>query len=215
MRLLDAGAARLDPRVRGYEPGRPQAPGPAADRGLGAAEAPRELEQPAAAVLGVEGVGEADGDGLGCRPSQAHRPRRRCGIGNQTRQDAPRRSLVVQLHIDHLVGSGDHREPRPAHAAADSAGVPQRGLRPRSTGRAVRPAHAGGDQGLAGGAPTVAPQSFGLFLAVSCASARHRTILLMPDLRHSTIQKPGSVAATRYTETTHGRLGHLDRSMAR
>ena len=57
MRLLDAGAAWLDQRVRGHEPGRPQTPGAPADRGLGAAEAPGDLEQPAAAILGVEGVG--------------------------------------------------------------------------------------------------------------------------------------------------------------
>ena len=57
MGLLDAGAGGLDQQVRCFEPGRPQAPGALADRGLGPAEAPGELQQPPAAVLGVERVG--------------------------------------------------------------------------------------------------------------------------------------------------------------
>ena len=57
MGLLDAGA--LDRQVGGLEPGRPQAPGAPADRSLGPAEAPGDVEQPPSAVLGVEGVGQA------------------------------------------------------------------------------------------------------------------------------------------------------------
>ena len=57
MPLSDAGAVGLDQQVRCLKPGRPQAPGAPADRGLGPAEAPGDLEQPATAILGVEGVG--------------------------------------------------------------------------------------------------------------------------------------------------------------
>ena len=54
-------------------PARPQAPRPAG--GLGAAEAPGELEQPAAAILGVERIGQTDGDSCGGlkRDSNAHK----------------------------------------------------------------------------------------------------------------------------------------------
>ena len=68
MRLLDAGAGGLDPQVRCLEPGRPQAPGSS----LGPAEAPGDVEQPPAAVLGVEGVGQADGDVLTRHPAAEH-----------------------------------------------------------------------------------------------------------------------------------------------
>ena len=43
-----------------------------ADRGLGAAEAPGKLEQPPAAILGVERVGQAHGDGLTRHPAAEH-----------------------------------------------------------------------------------------------------------------------------------------------
>ena len=72
MPLWDAGAVGLDPQVRRLEPGRPQAPGALADRGLGPAEAPGKLEQPATAILSVEGVGQADGDILTRHPAAEH-----------------------------------------------------------------------------------------------------------------------------------------------
>ena len=72
MPLWDAGAVGLDQQVRGLEPDRPQAPGAAADRGLGAAEAPGKLEQPPAAILGVERVGQAHGDVLTRHPAAEH-----------------------------------------------------------------------------------------------------------------------------------------------
>ena len=72
MPLWDPGAVGLDQQVRGLEPDRPQAPGAAADRGLGAAEAPGKLEQPPAAILGVERVGQAHGDVLTRHPAAEH-----------------------------------------------------------------------------------------------------------------------------------------------
>ena len=72
MPLLDAGAGGLDPQVRCLEPGRPQAPGAPADSSLGPAEAPGDVEQPPAAVLGVEGVGQTHGDVLTRHPAVEH-----------------------------------------------------------------------------------------------------------------------------------------------
>ena len=72
MGLLDAGAGGLDQQVRAPGPGGPQAPGAPADRGLGPAETPGKLEQPATAILGIEGVGQADGDVLTRHPAAEH-----------------------------------------------------------------------------------------------------------------------------------------------
>ena len=62
----------LEQAVRCLKPGRPQAPGAPADRGLGPAEAPGDVEQPATAILGVEGVGQTDGDVLTRHPAAEH-----------------------------------------------------------------------------------------------------------------------------------------------
>ncbi|MCY4510387.1 MAG: hypothetical protein OXG35_26030, partial [Acidobacteria bacterium] len=70
--LLDLGAVGLDLQVRRLKPGRPQAPSAPADRGLGAADASGELEQPPAAILGVERVGQAHGDVLTRHPAAKH-----------------------------------------------------------------------------------------------------------------------------------------------
>ena len=72
MPLWDAGAGGLDPQVRCLEPGRAQAPGAPTDSSLGPAEAPGKLEQPPAAILGVERVGQADGDVLTRHPAAKH-----------------------------------------------------------------------------------------------------------------------------------------------
>ena len=57
------------------EPGGAQAPGPPTDRGLGTADAPGELEQPAAAILGIERVRQAAGDILTRHPARGPEPK--------------------------------------------------------------------------------------------------------------------------------------------